>query len=328
LQKNQALYQIRLLLLGIGGSGKSTVAKQLRIIYNNGFSSQELADYKSVLQLNCLKSMKTLVQAVKKLNLKMPREVKDFTETFEKMNPLTTALDESLVSPIKKLWNCESIQEAYTQNYNITIPPCAQYCFENVEKMSKSDYIPDYQDILQARQRTTGIIETFFKVDKYNFTLVDVGGQKSERRKWIYCFEGVTALLYCVALDEYDLTVVEEEGVNRLHESVKVFEETVNEQAFMKTSVILFLNKDDLFKEKIKNVDLSVCYPDYTGGKDYDKAREYIKNLFITKNKTPGDKTFYVHTTCAVDTENIRFVFNAVRDMIFSERLKNSGIVF
>jgi hypothetical protein len=62
--------------LGIGGSGKSTVAKQLKIIYNNGFSSQELSDYKAVLQLNSLKSMKTLVQQCKKLNLKIPKDLK------------------------------------------------------------------------------------------------------------------------------------------------------------------------------------------------------------------------------------------------------------
>jgi hypothetical protein len=58
---------------GIGGSGKSTVCKQLRIIYDNGFSTQELQDYRQLLQLNVLKSMKALVQQVRKLGLKVPR---------------------------------------------------------------------------------------------------------------------------------------------------------------------------------------------------------------------------------------------------------------
>lgn len=326
--KKDAQYNIRLLLLGIGGSGKSTVAKQLKIIYNNGFSSQELSDYKAVLQLNTLKSMKTLVQQCKKLNLKIPSDLKDAVDYFEAMNPLTTQLDESIVPNIKKLWNCESIQEAYKKNYNITIPPCTQYCFENVDRMASPDYVPDYQDILQARQRTTGIIETYFKLEKYTFTVVDVGGQRSERRKWIHCFDQVTALLYCVAMDEYDLMSIEDETVNRMHESLKVFEETINESWFKNTSVIVFLNKDDLFRNKIKEVDLNVCFPDYTGGKDYDKARDHIKGVFASKNHSPETKTLYIHVTVAVDTDNIRFVFNAVKDIIFSERLKNSGLMF
>ena len=41
--------------------------------------------------------------------------------------------------------------------------------------------------------------------------MVDVGGQRSERKKWIHCFEGVTAILFCVALSAYDLTL-EEDG--------------------------------------------------------------------------------------------------------------------
>lgn len=43
------------------------------------------------------------------------------------------------------------------------------------------------------------------------YRLVDVGGQRSERKKWIHCFEDVTAIIYCVALSAYDLTLEEDE---------------------------------------------------------------------------------------------------------------------
>jgi len=243
------------------------------------------------------------------------------------MNPLTVTLDESIVPMINKLWNCEAIQQSYEKCYNISVPSCGEYCFDNVERMAKADYVPNYADILQARQRTTGIVETPFKLDKYTFSIVDVGGQKSERRKWIHCFEGITALLYCVAMDEYDLTIPEEDDVNRMLQSVKVFETTVNEHWFQETAVILFLNKDDLFKEKIKNVDLNVCFPEYKEGKNYESARSFIQQAFLSKNKNP-QRPFYPHITVAINTENIRFVFNAVKDIIFSERLKMSGLMF
>lgn len=41
--------------------------------------------------------------------------------------------------------------------------------------------------------------------------MFDVGGQRSERKKWIHCFEGVTAIIFCVALSDYDLVLAEDE---------------------------------------------------------------------------------------------------------------------
>lgn len=46
--------------------------------------------------------------------------------------------------------------------------------------------------------------------------MFDVGGQRSERKKWIHCFEGVTAIIFCVALSGYDLVLAEDEEMNRL----------------------------------------------------------------------------------------------------------------
>lgn len=41
--------------------------------------------------------------------------------------------------------------------------------------------------------------------------MFDVGGQRSERKKWIHCFEGVTAIIFCVAMSEYDMVLAEDE---------------------------------------------------------------------------------------------------------------------
>jgi translation elongation factor EF-1alpha len=125
--------------------------------------------------------------------------------------------------------------------------------------------VPDEQDILRSRAKTTGIIETEFEVDNLYFRLVDVGGQRSERKKWIHCFQEVTAVVFCVAMSEYDLKLYEDETVNRMDESLKLFDEICNSKWFSDVSVILFLNKSDIFGEKIHKVDLSVCFPDYKG---------------------------------------------------------------
>ncbi len=95
--------------------------------------------------------------------------------------------------------------------------------------------------------------------------MFDVGGQRSERKKWIHCFEGVTAIIFCVALSGYDLVLAEDEEMNRMMESMKLFDSICNNKWFVDTSIILFLNKKDLFAEKIRHSPLNVCFPEYKG---------------------------------------------------------------
>jgi len=49
------------------------------------------------------------------------------------------------------------------------------------------------------------------------FSMVDVAGQRSERRKWIHCFSNVTAIIFLAALSEYDQVLFESENVVRLN---------------------------------------------------------------------------------------------------------------
>lgn len=46
--------------------------------------------------------------------------------------------------------------------------------------------------------------------------MFDVGGQRSERKKWIHCFENVTSIIFCVALSEYDQVLLEESNQVRI----------------------------------------------------------------------------------------------------------------
>lgn len=88
---------------------------------------------------------------------------------------------------------------------------CNSY-FRNLDRMFRPDWMPDDQDMLHARLRTTGITETLFEMGHLNFRMMDVGGQRSERKKWIHCFEGVQCLLFMVALSGYDQCLVEDQN--------------------------------------------------------------------------------------------------------------------
>ena len=110
--------------------------------------------------------------------------------------------------------------------------------FENIDRITGKKYIPNTTDIVKSRIRTIGVVETEFIVDNHIIRMYDVGGQRSERRKWIQCFEDVRTLLFVVAISEYDMTLVEDSSRNRLKESLLLFESISNNLFFHNTCTV------------------------------------------------------------------------------------------
>ena len=111
-----------------------------------------------------------------------------------------------------------------------------------------------------------------------------------------------------------------------MRESIKLFESICNNKWFTDTSIMLFLNKKDLFQEKIRHSPLTICFPEYSGSNTYDETSKYIQSKFEELNKSPKLKQIYFHFTCATDTENIQFVFSSVTDVIIKNNLKECGL--
>jgi hypothetical protein len=129
------------------------------------------------------------------------------------------------------------------------------------------------------------------------------------------------------SLSEYDQLLVEDGTTNRMHEALLLFQEIVTCRYFNKTPIFIFFNKSDLFEEKIKRVDLSVCFPEYKKGKDKKAALEFIMNKFMNMDTSNKDRTFYTHVTNATDSKMIQRVFNATRNMLLNKRLYEVGLV-
>jgi hypothetical protein len=89
------------------------------------------------------------------------------------------------------------------------------YFFSSLDRLFETNYTPSHQDIIHSRARTIGITETTFQRGSHEMLMVDVGGQKSERRKWIHCFQDVTSILFLVSLSGYDQCLVEDKDAVR-----------------------------------------------------------------------------------------------------------------
>jgi len=235
--------------------------------------------------------------------------------------PLTPQISEWF----QALWKDKGIQETYKRSSEYQLNDNAKYCLENLDRIAKPDYVPNQGDALHTRVRTTGVVETHFNMGKREVTLVDVGGQRAERRKWMNCFDTVTAVIFCIALSEYDLKLVEDNATNRMHESLKIFEEVANKW-FSTTCIIIFLNKSDLFQQKFPRVPLTVCFPEYTGPNEFEPASDYVREKLIMIDKHDHTR-LYAHITCATDTQAFRLVFEAIRETLINANLKKLGLV-
>ncbi|KAH8147491.1 uncharacterized protein LAJ45_08318 [Morchella importuna] len=280
--------EIKMLLLGAGESGKSTILKQMKLIHevNEGYSGSN----------------------------GNPTQIEG------------ESLPPEVGNAIKTLWADRGVQECFRRSREYQLNDSARYYFDSIDRIAQPDYLPTDQDVLRSRVKTTGITETTFIIGDLTYRMFDVGGQRSERKKWIHCFENVTTILFLVAISEYDQLLFEDETVNRMQEALTLFDSICNSRWFIKTSIILFLNKIDRFREKLPISPMKNYFSDYEGGEDYTAACDYILNRFVSLNQSET-KQIYTHFTCATDTTQIRFVMAAVNDIIIQENLRQCGLI-
>ncbi|EZF42243.1 hypothetical protein H112_04091 [Trichophyton rubrum D6] len=332
---------------GSGESGKSTIVKQMKIIHQNGYSVEELSMYRLTVYKNLLDCAKSLVWAMHQFEIQpSSAKVRDFMDYLLDYNidpDPNVALELKVGDAITYLWNDPSIPAVLERQNEFYLMDSAPYFFEEAKRITMPDYIPNEADVLRARTKTTGIYETRFTMGQLSIHMFDVGGQRSERKKWIHCFENVTSIIFCVALSEYDQVLLEESNQNRMMESLVLFDSVVNSRWFMRTSIVLFLNKVDLFRQKLGRSPLNKYFPDYSGGNDVNRAAKYLLWRFNQVNRAHLNLypqcvrsfvfllfkayTNVLSLTQATDTSNIRLVFAAVKETILQNALKDSGIL-
>lgn len=336
LSKRYSQRDIKILLLGTGESGKSTILKQMKILHKGGFSLEERTVYRNDIYRNIVEGMQQIICAISDFKIDFGcEETKTKTEMYSLyLESLEVPEYEewdgipfSILEAVSYMWNMSGIQKIYEVvakgSYIIDSAP---YFLDELDRVGAAGYIPTDADILRARSTTNGISEVCFRSRFFNIRMIDVGGQRSERdKKWVQCFENVTCVIFCVSLSEYDQVLLEETGTNRMLESFQLFEDVVNSQWFLNSSIVLFLNKTDLFCRKLTTVPLRDYFDDYHGaGNSFEQAAEFLRDKFLSLNQYRLQ--IYPYLTCATDTENIHMVFQAVEETVLANALRDTGI--
>eukprot|EP00475_Leptophrys_vorax_P032694 TRINITY_DN5077_c0_g1_i1.p1 TRINITY_DN5077_c0_g1~~TRINITY_DN5077_c0_g1_i1.p1 ORF type:complete len:419 (+),score=105.76 TRINITY_DN5077_c0_g1_i1:101-1258(+) len=322
--------QFKMLLLGTSDSGKSTIFRQLVNKYVKEMDSGARLDgYKTVIQHSTVVAMRDLVEVAvscgkldaANADVIMLRKSKTDADADAKSN-----YEQEMAQAVKNLWGMDVIRNdifvhraAY---HHLHVPDNIEYFFEKCEEIAAVDYVPSFEDVVRARDSTKKANHAVLEMDGQKIDLIDVGGQRGARKKWIKFFDKVDCILFVASMSEFDQQLEEDHSTRRVDECLQVFDDTCNLPCFAKTSIVLFLNKRDLFENKIKcGIKLSEFCPQFTGDDtSIYEAIDFYKIMYTSKINDPS-KQVYVHVTCATDTSNIVFTFNAVYSIVINRIL-------
>ncbi|XP_041988590.1 guanine nucleotide-binding protein G(f) subunit alpha [Aricia agestis] len=351
---------IKLLLLGTGESGKTTILKQMRILHVQGFSYSEKAKKVAHIRHNTHESIYDIVRNMPALSIALhnPKNIQS-QQYILKIGPDgPLEYTEDYFDHVRALWRDPGVRECYRRSNEYQLLDSAEYFLDRIDLIEKADYVPSDADILRCRQKTTGIQKIEFKVKVpksmhggvQEFWMFDVGGQRGERKKWIQVFEGIHAIWFMVACSDFDQTLREDHTQNRLAESLALFEDVWHSRFLLEAGLIVFLNKQDILQAKVsQGRSIARYFPAYDNfqlhADEYTRTKMFIKSLFadITMNRRDRRKRSvaaerfvileasrarecYFHFTNATDTDNVRTVFRDVHQMILTHILSNIGL--
>lgn len=324
-QQIDDLFRFKILLLGAGESGKSTVVKQLELIHKKKKSPKELKMIAVSLHQNVVDCMKALIYAAKNFGYWDPDEYDKKTEEMIFNHDESERLTPEMGERVLQLYKSEAITRAYERRSEFWLLDSFPYYIKNVTRFCEPEFVPGEEDVVMARIRTTGIAYTELEhkivaehkdePSQLNFKIVDVGGQRNERKKWMHCFDDVRAVLFIVNMAGYNQVLFEDSTKNRMIEELELFEQITHNKIFLNTPIFLFLNKKDLFESMVTEVDMNRVFPDYTGGKNLIPAMEFLKQEF--KKKLPSGKDVHVSNISARWKQDVRAAFDSVKKELY-----------
>ena len=311
----------QILCLGAGESGKSTVIKQLTFIHKQQLVPDERLSYVKVLQNNTVQCMVTLIREAEAFGYAFTEEERISADLILAHDQRQTLPYDS-IQDIDRLWQSEAVQLTYARRNEFWHLEATEYYFANAERYVSDGFVPSEEDMVMARKRTTGVVVTELDYGGIHWSCVDVGGQRSERRKWLNCFDNVKAIIYVVNLAGYCKVLFEDKAVNRMHESLNLFEATMSNTLFAQTPVFIFLNKKDLFEQLIRDRNIDCCFPEYQGPNDLHSCIEYISEEYQRRMPPHSQKPTFLLLAARMK-KDVQYCFEEVKDLLLDAHKKS-----
>ncbi|VEL20959.1 unnamed protein product, partial [Protopolystoma xenopodis] len=312
-KRNSELRNVhRIILIGTGESGKSTFVKQMKLLssQNQTFPDGYRVKFIPEIQRNLVQALHFILafldsEEVKLGNERLRKAQKAINNIKTEIDRLPDAITHFAGNPnpdarkdfydtCSLLWDEPIVKETALRGNEFQLIDCAQYFLDRIDEIANPAYKPSDEDVLQCRTKTLGIHTESIIYNNVNFELVDVGGQREQRAKWIEAMsDGITAVIFLTDVSSYDMMLAEDTSVNRLREAISLLSQVWTKNPLRDKSIILFLNKQDRLENKVRSKRTSIedFFPEFRVGKTkylIDLLRD-IKSAQQKRNKKEND---------------------------------------
>ncbi|KAI8913254.1 guanine nucleotide binding protein, alpha subunit [Gorgonomyces haynaldii] len=326
-RKKELEVHYRLLVLGPADSGKSTLLKQLCLIYGTGFTPQERQDLKIVIQHSIIRNLKALVIALQHYqeidpDPKVENAIQIIDTMYMKEDEL---LDESVGLYSKILWESPGIKKVFQTAAGVLCDDNLEYLLTNVGNFFSPNYTLTDEDVLICRRKTEQITETIFNIDNQFWHFVDVSGQRDKRQKWAAYFDrDISGIVYVFSCVAYNQTLEEAPDQNRILDALQLYESLLEHPLLKPSSIIILMNKTDLLKDRIAKYQIKDYLPHYTGKNERDAYIEFLRGMFTVRAENTQCQPF-IFKTKATDTKMMRKIILSVRESVMQNISKSIG---
>ena len=298
---------IKILLIGAGESGKSTLVKQVKRIYCGGFLTRERESFKDILSTSIISDMQILVDVMINSTYKYSSDIEPAVQAIKSLDPQET-IDSTIADILLQVWNDQAMSMVYSESKSLGIAENFEYFMGKIKEIAKSDYVPSDLDILKARIRSIGHSDMKVMINDIKTKIVDIGGQKSERKHWENCFKGLNYIVFVHSLSDFDQVLFEDGETSRTTDSLKIFESLFCHTLLKNLPIFIIFNKTDLFESKLKTSweAFTKVYEGYEGKKgDIEQCTNHVKKAF--EKRIPKDRNGWIDFsfTCAMDDVSV-----------------------
>eukprot|EP00474_Spongospora_subterranea_P000350 CRZ00808.1 hypothetical protein [Spongospora subterranea] len=314
----------RVLILGVGGAGKTTLFRQIQ---TRSWSNKDLQVIRSVIHGIIIIGIKALVEAAKELAIThptlgtaLPSDGNIARSAIYVMDTLRhdDVLSVKMGRHIARLWASPSIRNTYKLRSQIatSIPSSVAYFLDKVGSVTEVGYVPTSADYLHCTVRSSGITEANVEVAGKPIQFLDVGGRRAERKKWLPCFHNLGAIVFLASIGDFQESLEEDPTANRLLESLAVFEELVNCRNCIGVPVIVVFTKIDLLPQTMRKYSLTNLFPQFADDQNPSKAIAFLKSTFLSRVTRSGAEQVTVLTCSVLDRASASGTIRTIRDVI------------
>ncbi|KAH8833997.1 heterotrimeric G protein alpha subunit B [Flagelloscypha sp. PMI_526] len=325
---------LHFLVLGTPGSGKSSILRNFGTPRQNivEYTMAERDSYRENIFSYLVKAMLVILEEVDALDLMLRAANEEFASVILDLDPKGTFSGADMPLHISRafanVYSDPAVKTVLSRSKKLDRISQGLYFLEEFERIASPHYLPSDLDIQHCCE-LTGITNCQFGVGELTYVVWDVNGQRGQRRKWVNCFEKITAIFFIVSMSSYD--ELDPGGTQTgIEQSLSLLDDVSNCTWFQDTAVLLIFNKIDLFAEKLPHNPLSEYYPDFTGGSNFDEACDFVVNRFVSLNKNP-DREFYTCFTHAggnkPDLGLTKFILNTAQHIILQAYLRTQKLL-